>query len=53
MRKYHPLEKDDLIAITYLLDHEERNTRNRQLSWIWAVDVGGDTESSEWLTESK
>lgn len=51
LQRYQPLNKDDLKTTTHLLDHTERNTRHKELSWIWAVDVGGDTENSEWLTE--
>ncbi|TFY54792.1 hypothetical protein EVJ58_g8650 [Rhodofomes roseus] len=51
MRKYRPLHKEDLTAATHLVDHTERNSSRKELSWIWSVDVGGDTENSEWLAE--
>ncbi|TFY60025.1 hypothetical protein EVJ58_g5409 [Rhodofomes roseus] len=51
MRKYRPLHKEDLNAATHLVDHTERNASKKELSWIWSVDVGGDTENSEWLAE--
>ncbi|KAH9829298.1 uncharacterized protein C8Q71DRAFT_718422 [Rhodofomes roseus] len=51
LQRYRPLTKEDLKTTTHLLDHTERKSRHKELSWIWAVDVGGDTESSEWLTE--
>lgn len=51
LQRYRPLTKEDLNVTTHLLDHSERNTRYKQLSWIWSVDVGGDTDNSEWLKE--
>ena len=51
LQKYRPLVKQDLHATTQLLDHTERGTRNNALSWIWAMDVGGDSDNSEWLAE--
>ena len=53
LKKFQPLEKEDLKATTHLLDHTQRNSRRAELSWIWALDVGGDTENAEWLDECK
>ena len=53
VKKFQPLEKEDLKATTHLLDHTERHSRQAELSWIWALDVGGDTENAEWLEERK
>lgn len=53
LRRFLPLEKEDLKAATHLLDHTERGTRQAELSWIWAVDVGGDTENAAWLDECR
>lgn len=53
LRRFKPLGKDDLAATTHLFDHTERNSRQRELSWIWADNVGGDTENSDWLAESE
>ncbi|KAH9914838.1 uncharacterized protein B0H18DRAFT_824213, partial [Fomitopsis serialis] len=51
MQRYRPLYKEDLNATTHLVDNAERNSRHKVLSWIWSVDVGLDTENSDWLLE--
>ncbi|KAH9917410.1 uncharacterized protein B0H18DRAFT_913487 [Fomitopsis serialis] len=51
MQRYRPLHKEDLNATTHLIDNAERNSRHKVLSWIWSVDVGLDTENSDWLLE--
>ncbi|EPS92469.1 hypothetical protein FOMPIDRAFT_16264, partial [Fomitopsis schrenkii] len=53
LQRFQPLDATDLEATTeaILLDHTQRGGRNKLLSWIWAVDVGGDTDNSEWLSE--
>lgn len=53
MRRYRPLVKADLDGATHLVDHTERGASQKELSWIWSVDVGGDAKNSEWLTERK
>ena len=52
LRRFKPLGKDDLAATMHLFDHREQNSRQKELSWIWADNIGGDTEK-DWLAESE
>lgn len=49
--RFRAIQHDDLKAITALLDNSIRGTRQDKLSWIWTVDIEGDSTQSNWLTE--
>ncbi|EPS98310.1 hypothetical protein FOMPIDRAFT_59073, partial [Fomitopsis schrenkii] len=49
--RFQPLEQSDLRVITEVVDNKEPGARDKAVPWIWAVDVGGDTANSAWLTE--
>lgn len=53
LQRFQPLEQSDLRVITEVVDNKEPGARDKAVPWIWAVDVGGDTANSAWLTESK
>ncbi|PCH42722.1 hypothetical protein WOLCODRAFT_30855, partial [Wolfiporia cocos MD-104 SS10] len=51
LEKYKVLKPQDLKAITHIMDNTVQGMRNQPMSWIWAVDVAGDTSQSDWLAE--
>lgn len=51
LAKYKVLKPQDLKAITHIMDNTVQGMHNQPMSWIWAVDVAGDTSQSDWLAE--
>lgn len=49
--RFRAIHHDDLKAVTALLDNSVRGARQDTLSWIWTVDIEGDSTQSNWLTE--
>ena len=44
---------NDLKANTAIIKQGVRGVRNMHLPWFWSMDVGGDSEDSEWMAESE
>ncbi|KAG2007148.1 hypothetical protein CC2G_014864 [Coprinopsis cinerea AmutBmut pab1-1] len=49
--KYRPITKGDTKAITAVYKPNASGQRNTPLSWIWTMDVEGDSANSEYLEE--
>ncbi|PCH41849.1 hypothetical protein WOLCODRAFT_151882 [Wolfiporia cocos MD-104 SS10] len=51
LAKYKVLKPQDLKAITHIMDNTVQGMCDQPMSWIWTVDVAGDTSQSDWLAE--
>ncbi|EAU89886.2 hypothetical protein CC1G_07038 [Coprinopsis cinerea okayama7 len=51
IRRYRVLKPEDTRAVTTIYQPNMRGERNRPLSWIWNLDVSGDSARSEYLEE--
>ncbi len=52
LNKYKSLERVDLKANAAVVDPNVRGQRDKDLPWIWTVDLEGRDEDPEWLNES-
>ncbi|KAG2005829.1 hypothetical protein CC2G_002197 [Coprinopsis cinerea AmutBmut pab1-1] len=50
-QRYKEVKREDTRAITAVYEPNARNQRNVALSWIWTMDVEGDSANSEYLEE--
>ncbi len=51
--KYKALSKSDVKASTVIVGQNIPGQRDPTLSWIWSMDVAGDTQSEDWLEDCK
>lgn len=51
--RYRVLAKPDLKANTAIIEQGVRGVRKLHLPWFWSMDVGGDSDDSEWMAESE
>ncbi|EAU86504.2 hypothetical protein CC1G_10226 [Coprinopsis cinerea okayama7 len=51
IRRYRALTPEDTRAVTTIYQPNMRGERNRPLSWIWNLDVSGDSARSDYLEE--
>ncbi|EAU88973.2 hypothetical protein CC1G_10669 [Coprinopsis cinerea okayama7 len=48
---YRAIKPDDIRAVTAIYQPNARGQRNKSLSWIWNLNVSGDSQKSEYLEE--
>ena len=53
MNIYKPLSTGDLYSSMVLIDPSLPGQRNKNLPWFWSFNVGGDSNSGEWMHECK
>ncbi|KAG2004971.1 hypothetical protein CC2G_003473 [Coprinopsis cinerea AmutBmut pab1-1] len=51
LQRYREVRREDTRAITAVYEPNARNQRNVALSWIWTINVEGDSANSEYLEE--
>lgn len=51
LKRYQKLSLDDVKASTAVVAENEPGNRGPNLSWIWTMNVKGDTDSVDWLEE--
>ncbi|EAU81827.2 hypothetical protein CC1G_12943 [Coprinopsis cinerea okayama7 len=51
LQRYRPIAPGDTKAVTAIYNPNARGQRNKSLSWIWTMDVAGDSAKSEYLEE--
>ena len=53
MARYRPLKDEDLKVSTTVTEPNSRNHRSNKLAWFWSMDIPGDTEMNDWMSECK
>ena len=51
MAPYQILRKEHLTITTAKIDPHQRGNRNSSLAWFWSMDVQGDSQSVEGMSE--
>ncbi|EAU93542.2 hypothetical protein CC1G_02772 [Coprinopsis cinerea okayama7 len=49
--RYRPVKKEDTRAITAVYNPNARGERNKPMSWIWNLNIQGDSDNSAYLNE--
>lgn len=51
--RFHPLSRVDTKAVTAVFDPNKPGERNKELSWIWTMNVQVESANKEYLIERK
>lgn len=49
--RYQMLRDEDLKVSTMATEPNARGHRNESLAWFWTVDITGETETNDWMSE--
>lgn len=53
LAKYRPLLDNDLKVTSAVADPNSRGERHSTLAWFWSIDIPGDTEVHNWMSECR